>query len=325
VAFPGYCWTELGLADQWVESVADVAGRYYAGTRDGLFAYDPDRSQWARVGFSGKYVTSVTALPGGQRVWVTLAPHGTDTLTAVAYLSDDAGRTWQPSDGGLSAQAAYHGLALSFAFDVSDHDRLYVGLSGQVARSEDAGATWQYVYGGPADRGLGVNALLASASGSPRAWAGGQDAAGRPFVLATSDRGGSWQLVRPSPGLEDAVLSVAVDPQNEARWFAGMAGAIWVTDDAGSSWGPVLVTRRAGWVTGLSFTDVGVFAIADEQAAAAGAPTSALGFYVSTNRGASWDTLPVPTSAAGGRALAVGGAGDLLIGTQSGVWKVQMR
>jgi len=321
VEISGYCWTELGPAGQWVESVAEVGGTYFAGTRDGLLRFDSDEWRWTRVAFSGKYVTSITAVPPIGRLWVTLAPHGTDTITAVAYASDDGGRTWQPRDGGLSAGAEYHGLAISFAFDAGDPRRLFMGLSGQVVRSVDGGATWAYVYGGPVDRGVGVNAIALGPAGSPRGWAGGQDAIGRAFVLRTGDRGANWQRLSPSPALEDAVLAVLGDPRDDGRCFAGTFGAIRVTGDGGASWPPLLVTSRPGWVTGIAFVDSLLLAIADE--AVEGSPTAAsgLGLYVSTTRGVTWDTLPVPAAAVGGRALAVAPDGALLIATRAGVWR----
>lgn len=325
VEIPGYCWTDLGLAGERVEAVAQLGDSYFAGTRNGLFRLQPGHSPWTRVAFAGKYVTSITAIPGSGRLWVTVAPIGADTTGAVAYASDDGGRTWQPRDGGVSAGNGYHGLALSFAYDQVDPTRLFMGLSDQVLRSLDAGATWTYVYGGPADRGVGVNAISLVPGGSPRGWAGGQDGSGIAFVLRSGDRGATWELLRPSLTPDDAVLAVLGDPYDDARCVIGTYGAVRLTTDAGTSWSPLLLTRLPGWVTGLRYAASLLFAVADEAPEPSSTATSALGLYRSSDRGLTWDTLSVPSGIEGGRALAAGPDGTLLIGTRAGVWRIEAR
>jgi hypothetical protein len=321
----GRCWTYLGPAGTLVTSVTDVAGTYFAGTMDGFLKYDAARAQWTPSGLAGKAIYSITAVPSGD-IWVTVIPHGADTTSAVAYVSADAGATWQARDGGLSAQASYHGLAISFAYDVGDPNRLYMGLSGSVVRSLDGGVTWSYAYGGPMELGLGVWAVVPSATGSSRVWAGGQDGASSAFALRSDDGGGSWTRLNPTPLFDgDAVMAMVGDPRNDGRVFLGMGAAVRVTEDAGASWRVALTTARLGWVTGLAYQGPSLVAVSDELLSPTGSPQSICGVYTSPDGGVSWDTLSVPTTAAGARGLHATAGGALLVATASGVWTLESR
>jgi photosystem II stability/assembly factor-like uncharacterized protein len=290
---------------------------------NGLLKYDLRRAQWVSAGFAGKAILSVTGLPAGA-VWVTVQPPGSDTTSAVAYVSEDGGTSWQGRDGGLSASVGYHGMAISFAYQAAAPAHLYMGLSGSIVRSLDGGGTWTYAYGGSGDYGLGISAILASSADSARMWAGGEDGAQSAFVLRSDDGGGSWQRLNPTQSSFDgnSVRALASDPQSASRVFLGMASAVWVTDDAGASWRVAVPTARPGWVTGLAYNGSNLIATADEFATTSGSPVSVCGVYTSSNGGTTWDTLPVPASAAGARALYAGAGGVLLIGTESGLWMV---
>jgi len=312
----GHCWEYIGPSGVVVTAVAEAEGTSYAGTFDGVLRYNRASGAWVQTGLAGKTITSITALPSGRPLWVTVAPHAPETTSAVAYLSSDGGRTWQARDGGLSSQVDYHGVGISFVVDPWDLRRLYLGQGNGLARSTDSGFTWTYVYPSSADRGIDILALASSSANSRRVWAGGLTAVQTAFVLRSDDRGDTWSVFRPRGFAEDAVVAVTADPRNGDRAFAGMWRAVWVTDDGGTSWRAVVATRDAGFVRALTYSELRLIAVADE---------GALGLYASDEGGTIWDSLPVPRLASGGTAAASTPDGTLFIATRDGVWRLRLR
>lgn len=314
------CWTSLGLDTLTVTALGVDGGVLLAGTFDGLLRFDAQSGQWIRDGLAAKTVTTITGW-SGLGLWATVAPHGSDTTDAVAYWRNSPSAAWSPRDGGLSAQTAYHGLALSFAMDPVDPNQFYLGMSLQVARSTDGGASWSYVYGGPSDRGGGISGIALAGDGS-RVYAGGQGAMSTAFVLRSDDHGGTWSLLRPRGLTPDNVASLATDPGNPDHVLVGMRSALWASSDAGVTWSSVFTTRRPGWVRAIVTYARRIFALADEDTTVQGQPSSALSVHMSSDGGATWEELPVPPAARGGTAALITADRHLIVGTRSGLWSV---
>lgn len=326
----GRCWTYLGPAGKWITAVALSPDGVLVGTKsDGVFRYDPSEGSWVSLGLAGRFITSITALPPPtNRLLVTATPTVTpwppDTISAVVYASDDGGRTWYPHDGGLSAQRGYYGYAFSLAFDSSDPNRLYLGLPAAVMRSVDGGATWTTAVGNPQAPGGLVWCLAVSPRDSGRVWAGGESTGQGPLVLRSDDRGNSWNQLTPSPYQEDVVFAIAPDPLARDRLYAGMASGLRVTEDAGVAWRLVLSPRLPGPVTGLAMAGGNLIAVADELVPDSVPLTTVLGLYTTSDRGVTWDTLPVPPNATGAISVAVSAGRIAFIGTKSGLWSVPL-
>ncbi|MFG3417933.1 WD40/YVTN/BNR-like repeat-containing protein [Micromonospora sp. NPDC048063] len=90
------------------------------------------------------------------------------------------------------------------------------GYNGGLYRSGDGGATWSEV---PALRGRSVFAIEFTAGGT--AYVGTQDG-----VWRSNDGGLTWVAGNLNIGLNDQVLSVAVDPVNPSVLWAGIANAL---------------------------------------------------------------------------------------------------
>jgi photosystem II stability/assembly factor-like uncharacterized protein len=323
----GRCWTNLGPAGEGITAVALSPFGLLVGTRDkGVLKYDASRARWVTLGPSPKYVTSITVLPTTtNRLLVTLTPRGSDTVSAVVYASDNGGRTWYPRDGGLSAQRGYHGYAFSLAYDPANPSRLFVGLLDAIVRSTDGGATWSAVQGDPQASGLAVSALAVSPHGSGRVWAGGEDNPQLAFVRRSDDGGSTWRSFRPSPIFDDIVLGIATDPVADDRLSVAMGAGVRVSEDGGATWRLVLSLRNPGFATAIALADPSTLvAVSHEEVPIQDDLLFVLGLYVSTDRGVTWDTVPVPASALGGRALAIGSDRVAYVGTRSGVWSVAL-
>lgn len=315
----------------WITAVALSPAGVLIGTKmDGVFRYDRAERGWVGLGLSGRFITSITALPPPiNRLLVTAIPSAIpwppDTISAVVYGSDDGGRTWYPHDGGLSAQSGYYGYAYSLAFDGSDDRRLYLGLPAAVMRSVDGGATWTTAAGNPNAPGGEVACLAVSTRDSGRVWAAGQSVGQDPLVLRSDDRGTNWNQLTPSAYQEDAVFAIAPDPLAKDRLYAGMASGLRETEDAGVTWRLVLSPRLPGPITGLAVVGDSLVAVADEIVLNSAPTRTVLGLYVTSDRGATWDTVPVPPDATGAIGVAVSSSRIAFIGTRSGLWSVPLR
>lgn len=313
----GRCWVYLGIDSTQVTSFALFRQQIFAGTTNGLIRYDPHDNQWSPVAFAGKSVTSVQVLPPGDFMWVTIAPHGSDSTLAVAYSSND-GSSWYARDGGLSATAGYHGLAFSFDFDSSDPERLLLGQAAQIARSPDAGTTWELTFGSPANGGVGILAIEFASSGVGRVWAGGQNAIEHPIVLRSDDRGENWTLLSLPPTPGDAVASLLTQP-GSPRVFAGMYAAVRSSVDDGATWQTVLSTNANEWIRSLAYVGDSLLVVADRNTGT----SSRLMLYLSLDHGGSWDSVTVPAAAAGGSIIGAGFQQSILVGTRAGLWMIR--
>jgi photosystem II stability/assembly factor-like uncharacterized protein len=318
-------WTSLGPAGKWITSVALTPVGLLVGTQsDGVFRYDSCRGDWAYSGLAGRDITSITALlPPANRLLVTAIPLFPDTISSVLYASDDGGRTWYPRDGGLSAQRGYYGYAVSLAFDSSNANRLFLGLPAAVMRSLDAGTTWTTAFGDSLGPG-GLVWCLAVSPSSGRVWAAGERGGQFPFVWRSDDGGTTWQQFGPTPYQNDFVLAIAQDPTAKDRLYAGMASGLRETEDAGVTWRLVLSPHLPGPVTGLAVLGDNLVVVSDELVPNSAPTRTVLGLYVTADRGATWDTVPVPPDAWGAIRVAISASRVAFIGTRSGVWSVPL-
>jgi len=260
-----------------------------------------------------------------------MRPYTDEQTDAAVFASEDQGQTWLPWDGGLAAAHDGRAWAFSLAMDPGNSDQLYMGLNFPIMRSQDGGRRWQFVWGTESELGswMWIPALLVSPRQDGRVWAGGETALFTYAILCSSDWGDTWRFVDPMPRTEGGVYALAVDAAVENRVFAGGSYGIMRSDDAGSSWRWVLITKQTGLVTGLAYVAETLYAVSEEVSDDTSHRTD-LGFYRTRDGGETWDTLTIPDGAGGGEALVVDSHGRLLIGTRlgrrgSGVWRLEPR
>jgi photosystem II stability/assembly factor-like uncharacterized protein len=174
----------------------------------------------------------------------------------------------------------FGGEIRSMAADPKRPNVLYAGTRGSVFKSTDGGATWLRT-----SRGLkgDVAALAVSADGSI-VYAG---VFGRLFV--SSDGGATW--VNPRPAITSfGVLSLAVDPRDARRVWAGTHNGLAWSRDAGLTWTyadlDVPSIRRVPDVV-LDPRNPDVVYAANEPVE----DESILGVIKTTNGGATWEFL----------------------------------
>lgn len=120
---------------------------------------------------------------------VGLQPRADEQTEAAVFATEDAGATWKPWDGGLAARFGFRAWAHSLASDPLNPERLFMGQSSSILRSEDGGESWRYVLGNENLQGLGINSIVVSANSDRGVWAGGQTAFFAAAVLRSRDSG----------------------------------------------------------------------------------------------------------------------------------------
>lgn len=319
------CWLRLGLDGDWVTALAVTDWGLYAGTRDnGLFRFDSLAGKWQPLGLAHAVVTSILFVPGSQpQLLVSVAPRGSDTVSAIVYSSSDGGLNWSPRDGGIAASESYHAMAQSLARDPTDPSRLFLGRSYPILRSLDGGSTWQYVFGSSDIVGDGIYGLAIPAVRRTRIWAAGQSAVLRAVVFRSDDDGVTWQVISPPQWIGNLAVRIMPDSLNPDAVLVGMGGGVQESMDAGADWQPVLSIPGTAVVMGLVQQAGMVWAASTEESLlSSGQLTFRLGLYSSRDRGSSWDSIPVPPDAAGATDLVLDRAGRPIVASQSGVWRL---
>ncbi|MBV9625687.1 MAG: hypothetical protein JOZ14_17100 [Acidobacteria bacterium] len=210
--------------------------------------------------------------------------------------SDDGGKTWVRSSSGMEESASTH-ILLEQA-SPPDARVLYVTAFGRgVYKSRDGGRSWTL-------RNKGI------AQSQPLAWRLAEDSSGMLYVLIArrSDDGsigndGDGALYRSRDGAENweaislpagvnGPSGLAIDPQAPNRIYLsawaratgthGDGGGIFLSEDAGRSWRPVLERDRHVY-------DVSIDPEDSRRLYAAGFESSA---WISRDRGRQWSRIP---------------------------------
>ena len=150
---------------------------------------------------------------------------------SAAYVSRDAGRTWQM----IHHSQLRSCTSCSPAFDPKVRGRILAanGWTGQVRVSNDYGLTWRPWGGKPAWRGRPV-LLFIDPDDPRRVFVGSGDG-----MHVTADDGRSW---RRCEGLSKPPLGLAADrttPGGERGvWFVGTGEGVFRSGDGGRNFGP---------------------------------------------------------------------------------------
>ena len=149
-------WRDLGIIDTVTPRTITVLGdEVLLGTTGGLWRRSLDEdSDWQRSGLEGSVVHSVVVLdPAAGRLVASLGAPAGEMLSAPPFaVSSDAGMSWTRTgqslawdDAGETRYDEGHDIA------VAPGDVLFANMSGQsIARSTDAGQSWMYASGEPA-------------------------------------------------------------------------------------------------------------------------------------------------------------------------------
>lgn len=163
---------------------------------------------WEPLGPFGASLGAVVAVTPDDSV-VYVCTWGGD---AVVYRSTDCGVSWD-----RVGSIPERGLCL--AIDPGDPDRLYLGAAQDIYRSTDAGASWVRDSLGYY---VSIYDIVVHPNSSSVVYAVGTalGADARMAFLRSTDGGANWARMSP-PGRGGSLFSVAVDPWNPERVYAG--------------------------------------------------------------------------------------------------------
>jgi photosystem II stability/assembly factor-like uncharacterized protein len=292
--------------------------------------------EWVSIGPTGGHIQAIAVDP--QDPQVLHAAYYTYPAQPEAYVSTDAGACWRPT-GGTFVYSDVFGMIV----DPHRADNVYACCGGyKFWRTTDRGQTWtdidvpahvSEVAADPFDEGI-LHAAGVIPTGEPVAMLStdfgetwtltvlesmpGRGAScradprdlGTVYVgcdsgrlYRTADRGSNWRRRDSGLPADDVVLSIAVNPANNAILLAGMIRGMYRSTDRGASWdlvpGPLKVEDLH-------------FAQDDPGVAYALGRDSCEIVYVSTDSGASWTAQPHDTAMFRAKYLAVD-PGDNLV------------
>jgi hypothetical protein len=319
-------WTYLGLEGEWVTALAETPWGLFAGTgRNGVFQCSPETGEWEALGLDHAIVGAMLFVPGPTpRLLVGMRPRAEEQTAAAVFASENRGRTWLPWDGGLAARHDNRQWAYSLALDPGNPNRIYMGQSFPLLRSNDAGQTWQYVFGSADEFGGGINAVVVSPDQSGRIYAAGTTGFFSAAILRSEDWGDTWETVFPFPQQDNFVKALAVDGRDVTRVWAGVGGGLIRSDDAGRTW--VAALTVAGIITSILTEGDRLYAVGGTFRPPPDSGSDLI-IHRSEDRGASWSALTVPPGVSGSDVAVLDSKGHLVIATvpepQGGVWRFQ--
>ncbi len=234
----------------------------------------------------------------------------------IAYLGGAQGGVWKTTDGGTTwvpltdNQVSLASGAL--AIDPQDPNTIYVGtgepnqscdsyFGSGILKSTDGGTTWT-VLGQSIFSGTSISKILVHPTQSNTLWVANTYGVGGFVCIApagtygvwkSTDGGGTWTRTLTIGSVSDLVIN----PFNANILYAGVPGVgIYKSTDGGNTW-----TQLGG---GLPTTNVGVIQLAMSPTTSNVIYASIenasngrhLGLFKSTDGGATWTSLSIPTS-----------------------------
>ena len=195
-------WTQTGLTDKAIRSLAASGSRLIAGTPfGGVFLSTDNGGSWTQRGLEATSVQSLAVTR-----WGALAGS-----TGGVFSSDDSGATWRVADSALTSRDVN-------CMVVNGAD-VFAGTWHGVILSTDVGRTWT-------QRGLRRHTVKALAVQGPLLFAGTSSAG----VWTSDDRGASWTQT----GLRNTDVHAILE--SGRTLIAGTWRGVYVSTDSGVSW-----------------------------------------------------------------------------------------
>jgi len=180
-------------------------------------------------------VCALIALPCSAAIfpWTNIGPPGGEARSLVTDPASDTTFVLNPASGVYRSQG---GGPWSLVFDALGQgvtptrvtldpsaDRLYVGTTNGLFRSDDQGATWRSILDGAiVDVSASRNEVFATTSSD---------------FFRSGNAGGTWRAIPPPPAApQGPVTLVRLDPRRDGRLVAVMSGNLFLSEDDAESW-----------------------------------------------------------------------------------------
>jgi photosystem II stability/assembly factor-like uncharacterized protein len=286
------------LQDQQVYTLETHGNHLFAGTSQGMVFFNISSGLERSGAFMQKSAVPTFAISADDN-WLISADFGADSASSGIYRSTDRGSSWRRYDNGFGGNRQL----IPYTMDVSDENPSVIfarsAALSVVAKSSDAGQSWQSVIQSWENPNLGTSSFVKINPHHPEnVWAGGATAIFRPSLLKSEDHGENWTGFLVIKDVETTVHDIASHPSQPRTVLAGMAGAIEPANiirkstDGGETWETVLEGINTRTLT-HSAADPAVVYASGRNAA------GSLFFVASGDFGESWDTVEWEDSPAG--------------------------
>jgi photosystem II stability/assembly factor-like uncharacterized protein len=225
-------------------------------------------------------VYSLAASPAFARTRICFAAHQRGVMR-----SDDGGLTWQTAFDALALDTPLPATCIALSPSFDEDQTLFAGVPGGILRSTDGGRQWTTAVLASPPPFVSSLVLSPDYAEDTIIFAGTMDDG----VFRSGDGGASWEMW--NIGLLDPnILCLAISPDfgRDRTLYAGTESGIYCSRNSGRFWHELAFPIDDAPVLCLALSP------AFEQDGIMFAGTEACGLARSTDRGQSWQTLPVP-------------------------------
>ncbi len=234
-------WKHLGLENKFIKRLRLFKPYLYACTAsDGLFRKDIQSvsSSWQYMGFPGNVSDVLVNQENPEEILIASQP--SDNSEHGIYKTIDGGNNWFVSDSGLGYDVNYYSHPEIFC-----QPPYILFTAGYLARSSNFGDTWEVIH-----RIGSVNDFRYHKKYNNILWIGGSNLFGGPILYFSNDSGTTWDydLLETLVTGDDAIFSIAFDPNDPDVVYASMSKRIIKTTDGGSSWFTIISYSGTGYI-----------------------------------------------------------------------------
>lgn len=304
-------WQRHALHNQHVNVLQVTDQKIFTGTNQGVYFADFADTSWQNIGLESAKILSLVIIPE-QKI---LAPaYFTQQDSSAIVFTQNQGENWSSlnTDFGGSQSMTPHIISSH----PNDSNVLYARGVFNVAKSIDAGKTWNLIYG--VWDGIGASHFLKINNYQPtNIWAGGATASFEPHLITSTDGGETWKRIIPIENIESTCYDIALF-RDSNKVVVGMQGRIIKSTDGGQSWETVLEGINTRTLTHSASNPEIVYASGINE-------NGSLFFAASSDFGESWERVEWADSPTGVQvndmvSVMEGGREVLYFGTNKGVF-----
>lgn len=300
----------------------------YTATNDGVYRTSREKFDqgWERVGLQNHFVSSIVKLPDGK---ILAGIRNTADIEAPPLFRSNEQRTdFAPYPQDYAEDFDDYSIVYTMTVDPHRPDTIYARGSYHVARSKDAGESWELIFGDWGSMGYQADIMEVHPYETETIWVGGETAAFMPYLGYSDDLGETWSEYAGEFDVDgdNAAYSLAFHPDDPDQLLLGMEGLIKYSQDHGYTWETVFENDLYHYIHDMATVDgqpsETVYASGTEN----GAQGGGLFFLKTTNFGESWDKTSADKDLDG---LSInelhvrdeGGSTTVYFATSQGVWK----
>ena len=310
-------FNQLSKDQKVIYEIKTHIDKLLVGTDSGLHQLEPGSISWKSLGIDSAAVRAFLIFNNQELMAASNFDNG-DSLTIAKTA--DGGETWVSARNSYGGEKS-HTIPTSLVQLDKNTSVLYAGGSLlTIAQSTNQGSNWKVLLG--SWEGFGSIRFIRVNPKKPEVlWSGGTTATFAPYLVKSTDGGGTWERLGILENVETTVYDVATHPSDNNTVIAGLGIGIRKSTDGGRSWT-------------TTFDQAGIFTLArsarDGRIVYAAGTTrdGRLSFFASSDFGDTWQQVTLPDSPAGMQvndmvSVTENGREVLYLGTNKGVYSYQ--